>query len=80
MSKIKNIEIFFLEYSFPKKLNYQYSGGLVGNMIVGLIKITDSEGKYGLGVKFNEKILEKFLYKEKVNTMISSKETDIRLI
>ena len=49
-------------------------------MIVGLIKITDSEGKYGLGVKFNEKILEEFLYKEKVNTMISSKETDIRLI
>ena len=49
MSKIENIEIFFLEYPFPKNLNYQYSGGLVENMIVGLIKITDSEGQYGLG-------------------------------
>jgi hypothetical protein len=43
-------------------------------MIVGLIKITDSEGQYGLGVKFNEEILKKFSYKEKVNTMISTEE------
>ena len=49
MSKIENIEIFFLEYPFPKHLNYQYSGGLVENMIVGVIKITDSDGMYGLG-------------------------------
>ena len=49
MSKIENIEIFFLEYPFPKHLNYQYSGGLVENMIVGVIKITDSDGTYGLG-------------------------------
>ena len=49
MSTIENIEIFFLEYPFPKDLNYQYSGGLVENMIVGLIKITDNEGQYGLG-------------------------------
>ena len=40
---------FFLEYPFPKNLNYQYSGGLVENMIIGLIRITDSEGEYGLG-------------------------------
>ena len=49
MSTIENIEIFFIEYPFPKNLNYQYSGGLVENMIVGLIKITDSDGEYGLG-------------------------------
>ena len=49
MSEIKNIEIFFLEYPFPKNCNYQYSGGLVENMIVGVIKITDTDGLYGLG-------------------------------
>ncbi|MDA9605345.1 mandelate racemase/muconate lactonizing enzyme family protein [Alphaproteobacteria bacterium] len=49
MTKIENIEIFFIEYPFPENLNYQYSGGLVENMIVGLIKITDSDGEYGLG-------------------------------
>ncbi len=49
MSKIDNIEIFFLEYSFPKSKNYQYSGGVVENMIVGVIKIIDTEGEYGLG-------------------------------
>ena len=49
MTSIENIEIFFIEYPFPKNLNYQYSGGLVENMIVGLIKITDSDGEYGLG-------------------------------
>ena len=35
---------------------------------------------YGLGVKFNEEILKKFSYKEKVNTMISTEEADIQLI
>ena len=79
MSKIENIEIFFLEYPFPKNLNYRYSGGLVENMIVGLIKITDSEGQYGLGVKFDEEILKKYPDKEKVNTMISTQEADIQL-
>ena len=49
MTRVENIEIFFIEYPFPKNLNYQYSGGLVENMIVGLIKITDSDGEYGLG-------------------------------
>jgi galactonate dehydratase len=37
-------------------------------------------GTYGLGVKFNEGILKKFSYKEKVNTMISTEEADIQLI
>ena len=49
MAKIKNIEVFFLEYPFPKKLNYKYSAGLVENMIVPVIKITDDKGEYGLG-------------------------------
>ena len=43
------MKYFFIEYSFPKKLNYQYSGGLVENMIIGLIKVTDNDGEYGLG-------------------------------
>jgi len=49
MAKIKKIEIFFLEYPFPKKLNYKYSAGVVENMIVPVIKVTDNEGDYGLG-------------------------------
>ena len=49
MSKIKNIEVFFLEYPFPKELNYKYSGGLVENMIVAIIKVTDSNNNYGIG-------------------------------
>ena len=49
MSKVKKIEIFFLEYPFPKKLNYKYSAGVVENMIVPVIKLTDSNNNYGLG-------------------------------
>ena len=49
MSKIKNIEVFFLGYPFPKELNYKYSGGLVENMIVAIIKVTDSNNNYGIG-------------------------------
>ena len=49
MSKIKNIEIFFLEHPFEESLNYKYSGCLVENMIVPIVKITDTEGSYGLG-------------------------------
>jgi len=49
MSKIKKIEIFFLEYPFPKKLNYKYSAGVVENMIVPVVKLTDSNNNYGLG-------------------------------
>ena len=49
MSQIKKIEIFFLEYPFPKRLNYKYSGGVVENMIVPVIRVTDSDGEYGIG-------------------------------
>ena len=49
MSKIKKIEVFFLEYPFPKKLNYKYSAGVVENMIVPVVKLTDDDNNYGLG-------------------------------
>ena len=49
MSKVKKIEIFFLEYPFPKKLNYKYSAGVVENMIVPVVKLTDNNNNYGLG-------------------------------
>ena len=35
---------------------------------------------YGLGVKFNEKIIQKYSYREKINTMISTQEADIQLV
>ena len=49
MAKINNIEVFFLEYPFPKQINYRYSAGVVDNMIVPVIKITDDKGEYGIG-------------------------------
>ena len=49
MSRIKKIEVFFLEYPFPKKLNYKYSAGIVENMIVPVVKLTDGNNNYGLG-------------------------------
>jgi L-alanine-DL-glutamate epimerase-like enolase superfamily enzyme len=33
---------------------------------------------YGLGVKFDEIIIEQFPYKEKINTMISTSDKDIQ--
>ena len=45
MSKIKKIEVFFLEYPFPKKLNYKYSAGVVENMIIPVVKLTDSNNE-----------------------------------
>ena len=48
------------------------------------IKITNGyvtkPNTFGLGVKFDEAIIEKFSYKEKINTMITTKESDIKLI
>ena len=35
---------------------------------------------YGLGVIFNEKIVEQFPYKEKINTMITTNDHDIQLV
>ena len=48
------------------------------------IKIIDGYIKkpntYGLGVKFDESIIKKFPFKEKINTMISTDNSDIKLI
>ena len=35
---------------------------------------------HGLGVKITDEIIKKFPYKEKINTMISTNESDIQLI
>ena len=35
---------------------------------------------YGLGLTFIEKIVEQFSYKEKINTMITTKNSDIQLV
>jgi L-alanine-DL-glutamate epimerase-like enolase superfamily enzyme len=49
-------------------------------------KITISNGyieaptSYGLGVKFDEKLLSLFPYKEKINTMILTSDNDIKLV
>ena len=34
---------------------------------------------HGLGVKFNDMLSKKFPYKEKINTMISTNDSDIKL-
>ena len=49
MSKIESVEVFYYRYSFPEDINYVYSGGVVDNMDLALIKITDENGEYGLG-------------------------------
>ena len=50
MSKIESVEVFYYRYSFPEDIKYVYSGGVVDNMDLALIKITDENGEYGLGV------------------------------
>ena len=49
MPRISKIEAFFLRYSFPDHINYVYSGGVVGNMDVALIRVSTEDGEYGLG-------------------------------
>lgn len=49
MSRIEQIEAIFLRYPFPGHIRYVYSGGAVENMDVCLIRVTDSEGRQGLG-------------------------------
>ena len=53
MPRISKIEAFFLRYSFPDHINYVYSGGVVGNMDVALIRVSTEDGEYGLGVAAN---------------------------
>ena len=56
ISKFKNLKNFKNEKWFKKirlldslKLNYKYSAGVVENMIVPVVKLTDSNNNYGLG-------------------------------
>jgi L-alanine-DL-glutamate epimerase-like enolase superfamily enzyme len=49
MAKIDSIDAFFFRYPFPGHINYVYSGGLVENMDLALIKVTDENGNYGIG-------------------------------
>ena len=47
------------------------------NIEYGYIKKPNT---YGLGVQFDEKIISQYPYKEKINTMISTAENDIKLV
>ena len=49
MAKIVSIDTFYFRYPFPEHINYVYSGGLVENMDLALIKVTDENGNYGIG-------------------------------
>lgn len=49
MTHISKIEPFFLRYPYPAPIKYEYSGGLVENMDIALIRITCEDGTTGLG-------------------------------
>src|SRR6185503_15864878 len=49
MNRIASIEPIFLRYRFPPTIRYEYSGGVVENMEVALIRIRAEDGSYGLG-------------------------------
>ena len=46
---IANIEPLFLRYEFPPPIHYEYSGGVVENQDVALVRVTCDDGQYGLG-------------------------------
>jgi L-alanine-DL-glutamate epimerase-like enolase superfamily enzyme len=46
---IINIESLFLRYKFPPPIHYEYSGGVVENQDVALVRVTCDDGQYGLG-------------------------------
>jgi len=46
---ISNIELFCLRYKFPPAIHYEYSGGVVENQDVALVRVTCDNGEYGLG-------------------------------
>jgi L-alanine-DL-glutamate epimerase-like enolase superfamily enzyme len=48
-NKIVNIEPLFLRYKFPPPIHYEYSGGVVENQDVALVRVTCDDGQYGLG-------------------------------
>jgi len=46
---IVNIELLCLRYPFPETIKYEYSGGVVDNQDVALVRVTCDNGAYGLG-------------------------------
>lgn len=46
---IANIELLCLRYPFPASIKYEYSGGVVENQDVALVRVTCDNGEYGLG-------------------------------
>jgi len=49
MRTITNIEPLFLRYRFPSSIHYEYSGGVVENQDVALVRVTCDDGRFGLG-------------------------------
>jgi L-alanine-DL-glutamate epimerase-like enolase superfamily enzyme len=47
--RIARIESILLRCPFPDGIRYVYSGGVVENMDVCLIRVTDEDGAYGIG-------------------------------
>ena len=78
MNKIVNIEPLFLRYPFPSDIKYEYSGGVVENMDAALVRVRCESGETGLG----EITHGQFCYEPVpgANTMISTEETDLRLM
>jgi len=46
---ITDLELLFLQYRFPASIRYEYSGGVVENQDVALVRVTCDTGEYGLG-------------------------------
>jgi len=62
MPTITNVEPLFLRYKFPPSIHYEYSGGLVENQDVALVRVTCDTGEYGLGeITFGEYCYEPIL-------------------
>lgn len=47
--KVTEVECFFLRYPIPESIRYEYSGGVVENMDIAIIRVTCDTGEYGLG-------------------------------
>ena len=62
MPTITNVEPLFLRYEFPPSIHYEYSGGVVENQDVALVRVTCDTGEYGLGeITFGEYCYEPIL-------------------
>jgi L-alanine-DL-glutamate epimerase-like enolase superfamily enzyme len=47
--KISNVELLWLRYTFPSWIRYEYSGGVVENQDVALVRVTCDSGACGYG-------------------------------